>query len=244
MKLLRPDWPAPSHVVAITTTRPGGVSKPPWASLNLGGHVGDEPSDVAENRRRLVQALQLPSEPLWLDQVHGDRIVDAADITTSSEADGAITVEPGLVCVVQTADCLPVLICDRDGQAVAAVHAGWRGLAAGILEAAVAAFANRGIPAKSLMAWLGPAIGPAAYEVGEEVREAFFASADRRAFLANDRGRWQLNLYELARRRFTDLGLRDIYGGDFCTYSDAEKLFSYRRDGQCGRQASLIWLQA
>ncbi len=244
MKLIRPDWPAPSIVRAVATTRLGGASKSAWSSLNLGDHVGDVPADVAENRRRLKHALALSTEPLWLQQVHGHRIVDASQTSTPIEADGTIAVAPGSVCVVQTADCLPVLICDRDGQAVAAVHAGWRGLVGGILEAAVAAFVRRDIRPASLLAWLGPAIGPAVYEVGEEVYEAFTIAADRRAFVTNDRGRWQLDLYGLARGRLAALGLRDCYGGDFCTYSDADNFFSYRRDGQCGRQASLIWIQA
>ena len=240
--LIEPDWPAPPQVRAVATTRRGGLSSPPWDSLNLGIHVQDAPDAVRANRQRLTDGLGLPAEPLWLNQVHGSRLVDAARASAGVEADGAVAVVPGAVCVVQTADCLPVLLCDRHGRAVAALHAGWRGLAGGIIEQGVAALAARGIPSESLLAWLGPAIGPAAYEVGGDVRERFTRPADQAAFAPNERGRWQLDLYHLARTRLAAAGVSDCFGGDHCTHAEADSFFSHRRDGRCGRQAALIWL--
>ncbi|HEY7671279.1 MAG TPA: peptidoglycan editing factor PgeF [Gammaproteobacteria bacterium] len=236
-----PDWPAPACVRAVATERGGGVSIGRYASFNLAAHVGDTADAVRENRRRLVQGLKLPSEPVWLDQVHGARIADL-DAAPAGPADGAVTRRPGIVCVILTADCLPVLLTDRAGTRVGAAHGGWRGLAAGVLPAIVAAM---GLPAREVLAWLGPAIGPEAYEVGAEVREAFLARdpAASAAFAANARGRWQADLYALARLSLAAAGVTAIYGGGFCTATDAERFFSHRREAPCGRMASLIWLE-
>jgi YfiH family protein len=241
--LIRPDWPAPPQVRAVATTRVGGVSKGPWSSLNLGGHVGDSPEAVAENRRRLADRLALPAGPCWLDQVHGDHVTDARDWHAGLEADGCVTAGAGQVCAVMTADCLPVLLCDRGGRMVAALHAGWRGLVAGILDAGVAAFAKGEVAAGDLLAWLGPAIGADAYEVGDEVRDAFDRPDERAAFVKNARGRWQMDLAGLASARLAALGVTAVYGGGLCTHRHADRFFSHRRDGICGRQAALIWLQ-
>lgn len=238
-----PDWPAPQQVRAVITSRQGGVSCGAFASMNPADHVGDDPAAVASNRRRLEQRLQLPAAPLWLQQVHGTTAVDAAATSGPVPADAAYACQPGRVCAVLTADCLPVLLCDRTGGCVAAVHAGWRGLAAGVIEQTVAAM---GLPGAELLAWLGPAIGPAAYQVGSEVRDSFMAH-DSRAALAFSRGgdgRWQADLYRLARQRLADCGVHAVSGGDYCTFTESERFFSYRRDGVTGRIASLIWLDA
>lgn len=234
-----PVWPAPARVRACATTRLGGVSEGPYASLNLGAHVGDRAEHVAENRRRVREALALPAEPAWLEQVHGIQVVRAEQ--APARADGAWTDAAGVVCAVLTADCLPVLFCDEAGSEVAAAHAGWRGLLAGVLEETVLAM---GLAPRRLLAWLGPAIGPRAFEVGEEVREAFLAidvGADV-CFTPSPRGRWLADLPGLARRRLQAQGLARIYGGHDCTYQHPDRFFSYRRDGQTGRMAALIWL--
>lgn len=238
-----PDWPAPRRVHAAQTTRHGGVSVGPYASFNLGTRCGDAPEAVAANRRRLRSALRLPAEPAWLQQVHGR---DVVTLPLAGEAppaaDASVAAAPGQVCVVMTADCLPVLFCDRDGRSVAAAHAGWRGLAAGVLEATVAA-----MPAapSELMAWLGPAIGPDAFQVGEEVRAAF-VDADAgaaAAFQPDAPGKYRADLYALARRRLQRAGVSAIHGGGLCTYSDAARFYSYRRETPCSRLASLIWIE-
>jgi len=239
--LLIPDWPAPANVRSLQTLRTGGCSPAPWDSFNLGDHVGDELRRVAQNRAALRQ--HLPAEPLWLRQVHGIAVADASMPGDASEADAAFVRQPGKVCAVMTADCLPVLFCDRAGTVVAAAHAGWRGLQAGVLEATIG---KMGAPAGDLLAWLGPAIGPQAFEVGEEVRAAFVAHdplADD-AFVPHGAGKWLADIYRLARRRLTAAGLTSISGGDFCTVGDARRFFSYRRDGVTGRMASLIWLES
>lgn len=237
--LLLPDWPAPANVRALQTLRSGGCSPVPWSSLNLGDHVGDDPTHVAANRAAL--RAHLPAEPLWLNQVHGNATVEGKYWPKSKIADASYTREPETVCVVMTADCLPVLFCDRAGTVVAAAHAGWRGLLGGVLEATIAGMA---VPAGELLAWLGPAIGPQAFEVGDEVRTAFIAddavAAD--CFVPKAPGKWLADIYELARRRLRRTGVTAIHGGDFCTVSDPARFFSYRRDGVTGRQASLIWL--
>ncbi len=235
---LLPDWPAPARVRALVTTRAGGVSRGPYASMNPADHVGDDPAAVAENRARLRKWL--PAEPLWLNQVHGTAVY-RVEQGGSREADAAVSRTPGAVCAVLTADCLPVLLCDRAGTVVAAAHAGWRGLAAGVIEATVAAMAS---PAAELLAWLGPAIGPAAFQVGEEVRAAFLAVDPdaAAAFVADGPGKWRADLYDLARRRLARVGVMAVYGGGLCTHSDARRFFSYRRDGPTGRMASLVWL--
>lgn len=240
---IAPDWPALPQVRACTTTRSGGMSDYPFDSLNLADHVGDDPIRVAANRRRLEELLGLPAPPAWLQQVHG---VEVAHLTTSRldsppRADAAITRERGVACAVLTADCLPVLLCDQQGTQVAAVHAGWRGLAEGVLEATVQAMAVSG---DRLLAWLGPAIGAHAFEVGEEVRAAFYSRDPwcGDAFRPARDGHWGADLYALARRRLHTLGITAVYGGGWCTYSDARRFYSYRRDGETGRMASLIWL--
>lgn len=246
LELIRPDWPAPARVRAAATTRVGGVSGGPYASLNLAGHVGDDPGAVLENRRRLAEALQLPAPPRWLRQVHGAQVCRAGAAGAEPPCADAILAErAGEPCAVLTADCLPVLFCDEAGTRVAAAHAGWRGLAAGVLEATIAALAASGAPPASLMAWIGPAIGAAAYEVGPEVREALLAAhaADAAALQPNARGRWQLDLARLARGRLAAAGVRRVSGGGICTYAEPRRFFSHRRDGPCGRQATLVWLE-
>lgn len=241
-ELIRPEWPAPPRVRACVTTRRGGVSAPPYDSLNLADHVGDTLAAVAVNRRRLRDALELPGEPHWLAQVHGTRVLPAASSGAGCEADASFSREPGVVCAVLTADCLPVLLCDRQGQGVAVAHAGWRGLAAGVLEETVAAL---GFPGEQVLAWLGPAIGPSVFEVGEEVREAFIARepSGAAAFRPSRNGRWLADLYSLAGQRLAASGVRDVFGGGYCTYIDARRFYSYRRDGCTGRMATLIWLE-
>ncbi|HLF95794.1 MAG TPA: peptidoglycan editing factor PgeF [Methylococcaceae bacterium] len=235
---LIPDWPAPANVRAVCTTRVGGCSRGMFAGLNLAAHVGDDPEDVAYNRAQLRSALQLPGEPAWLEQVHGTQATDASR-PEPRRADAGFTRTPGVVCAVLTADCLPVLLCDAAGSRVAAVHAGWRGLAAGVLENAVAA-----LDGSRLMAWLGPAIGPQAFEVGAEVHQAFVAAHPEcaAAFSPAEDGKWRADLYRLARRALHRAGVNGVHGGGWCTYSEPERFFSYRRDGATGRMASLIWL--
>lgn len=238
---ITPDWPAPPRVHAATTTRIGGSSRAPFDSLNLGARTGDDALSVTDNRTRLAQALRLPQTPRWLVQVHGVRVVSAGTVDRdATRADASVTDQPGIVCAVLTADCLPVLLCDRTGTQVAAAHAGWRGLAGGILENTVAAMTG---PPEEIIAWLGPAIGPHAYEVGDDVREACLL-ADPGAgdcFRAVREGHWLADLYALARRRLSSAGVGSIHGGGLCTYADTERFFSYRRDGRTGRMASLIW---
>lgn len=261
-----PDWPAPASVRSLITTRHGGVSAAPYASLNLGEHVGDELGAVTENRRRL--ALSLPAPPCWLNQVHGTTVVDAADVGSAQvpAADASIARRGGVVCGVITADCLPVLLCDRAGSVVAAAHAGWRGLQAGVIERTVAAL---GVAEGQLLAYLGPAIGPLAFEVGDEVRMAFVdARAEAAAAFTplSDRPRherkdccegpfprpaegltkhsskWLADIYLLARQALDSVGVDAVYGGGYCTVHETSRFFSYRRDGVTGRMASLVWL--
>lgn len=238
--LLIPDWPAPANVHACVTTRAGGVSAAPFDALNLGAHVGDDPAAVAENRHRLLALLDCRAA--WLEQVHGVVVVEA-DPSRVLEADASWSSTPGVACTVMTADCLPVLFCDRAGTRVAAAHAGWRGLVAGVLEASVAAL---GCPAAEVLVWLGPAIGPQAFEVGAEVREAFVArhpeAAAAFAPSANP-GRFMADLYHLARMRLAAAGVSAVYGGGLCTFTDAARFYSYRRASRTGRQASLVWLE-
>ena len=243
MKLLEhcliPDWPAPPKERALQTTRNGGLSAAPYASLNLGDHVGDTPLVVARNRM-LLQPL-LPSEPVWLKQVHGTEVADAGQASCWPQADACITSHPGAVCVVMTADCLPVLLCDERGSVVGAAHAGWRGLCDGVIEQTVRAMH---VPPHTLMAWLGPAIGPRAFEVGAEVREAFMAQQPQAvaAFTPGASGKWFADIYQLARLRLQALGITRVYGGGLCTYTEQQRFFSYRRDGVTGRMGTLIWM--
>jgi YfiH family protein len=274
---ITPDWPAPAHVRALMTTRAGGVSRAPWDSFNPASHVEDEPAAVAENRRILRESL--PAEPLWLNQVHGTRVFelvlpplekggrrdsrgDDGNPSLESppsplfqrggitpEADACVTREPGQVCAVLTADCLPVLFCDAAGSVVAAAHAGWRGLASGVLEETVKAM---DVDPGRVLAWLGPAIGPDSFEVGPEVREAFVARhpmagiAFRPALpgtLDESPRKWLADIYMLARIRLAAIGVERVHGGGACTFEDSRRFFSYRRDGRTGRMASLIWFE-
>ena len=236
---LIPDWPAPAQVKTIQTTRRGGVSVAPYDSFNLGNHVGDSPLAVARNRMLLNELL--PSEPVWLEQVHGTAVADADHAACAVQADACIARHRGSVCVVMTADCLPVLLCDMQGSVVGAAHAGWKGLAAGVIEATVQAM---DVDPQNLMAWLGPAIGREAFEVGEEVRAIFVGHAPQAAsaFVPGQHGKCFADLYTLARLRLNALGIAQIYGGGYCTYREREKFFSYRRDGATGRMGTFIWL--
>lgn len=242
----QPDWPAPSNVRGCMTTRAGGVSQPPYDSLNPASHVGDDPLSVAENRAILRR--QLPAEPLWLTQVHGDRVAEAGVDAEGTEADASVARAPSRVCAVLTADCLPVLFCDAAGTVVAAAHAGWRGLAGGVLERTVEAMR---VPPETIMAWLGAAIGPDSFEVGPEVREAFMAhdplaaTAFRPALpgtLDEAPHKWLADIYALARLRLARIGVSRVYGGGLCTLRDAERFYSFRREQKTGRMASLVWL--
>ncbi len=236
-----PGWPAPKIVRAVSTTRAGGFSSAPYESLNLGDHVGDEPARVHRNRAYLMQRLGLAREPLWLQQVHGCEVVMCGQTGQAPRADAVTATAPGEICAVLTADCLPVLLCDRSGKQVAAVHAGWRGLLAGVIESAVASF---GDSPDRILAWLGPAIGPEAFEVGSEVRESFLQShpGDEQAFVPGRHSRWMADIYQLAANRLAECGVPFVGGGEYCTHSDPERFFSYRRDGRTGRMASLIWI--
>ncbi|MCW5624334.1 MAG: peptidoglycan editing factor PgeF [Burkholderiales bacterium] len=235
-----PDWPVPAGIGAFVTTRAGGVSTGCYASLNLGTRVGDDPAAVEENRRRL--RLRLPAEPVWLQQVHGSVVVDAATVTGIPEADASFARTAGVICTVQMADCMPVLFATRQGDAVAAAHAGWRGLAGGVLEATLAALSA---PPASVLTWLGPAIGPTAFEVGPEVRTAFLATDAGAAIAFQPIGhdKWLADLFTLARRRLTAAGVTAIYGGGLCTHADPARFFSHRRDRVSGRMAATVWIE-
>ncbi len=257
LEVIVPEWPAPPQVRAAFALRTGGVSAAPYDSLNVGAHVGDVPAAVQENRKRLRERLGLPGEPVWLEQVHGTGVValDALDSGAAKPsvdaagypgmqpptADAATTHYSGRVCVIQVADCMPVLFAARDGSAVGAAHAGWRGLAGGVLGKTVKSLR---VPPAQLVAWLGPTISQSNFEVGEDVRAAFTAedAGALSAFVPNTRGRWQCDLYALARRRLATLGVESVFGGGWCTYADPTRFFSFRRDGRCGRMAALIWL--
>lgn len=238
---ITPDWPAPANVRALSTTRQRGFSVDTFAGLNLAAHVDDDPAVVARNREWLRETARLPAEPMWLQQVHGTLVWTGGAAPTPPTADASIASSPGQVCAILTADCLPVLFCDLDGTTVAAAHAGWRGLVGGVLDATIEAMR---VPTSRLIAWLGPAIEPAAFEVGGEVLERFVARdpAHARAFERNERGRWQADLYALARGELNRLGVEGVHGGGFATFADAARFYSYRRDKRTGRMASLIWL--
>jgi YfiH family protein len=235
-----PDWPAPDSVKSLQTTRTGGVSLPPYDTMNLGLHVGDDPVRVNRNRQSL--STLLPTEPVWLEQVHGIEVADADLAACRVVADASVARKHGSVCVVMTADCLPVLLCDEGGTVVGAAHAGWRGLCDGVIEATVQVMA---VEPRKLMAWLGPAIGQAAFEVGGEVRDAFIAkhAQAKEAFVARgDAGKYHADIYLLARQRLHALGITRVYGGDYCTWHQQAAFFSYRRDGVTGRMGTFIWL--
>ena len=236
------DWPAPPGVRALSTMRHGlGVSKPPFDAFNLGARCGDDPEAVAENRRQLDAALVLPSPPRWLRQVHGIGVAREPGFD-EPEADAAVTSMPGTVLAILTADCLPVVFAARDGDEIGAAHAGWRGLGAGVLEATVAAMET---PADHLVAWLGPAAGPQAYEIGEEVFDAFVSgdAGAAAAFAPTRPGHWKVDLHALARRRLAAIGVTDVHGGGLCTISDPLRFFSHRRDQRSGRIATVAWIE-
>ena len=236
-----PDWPAPPNVRALITTRAGGSSRGPFESLNLGLSAGDDETAVRENRARLAQAL--PQPPKWLAQVHGATAVDADTLDHVPAADASVARAPGTVCAVMIADCMPVLLCDRDGTTVANAHAGWRGLAAGVVENAVGAM---GVAPRDVIAYLGPCIGPQAFEVGADVLDAFVArdSAAKSAFKPLREGKWLADLYALGRQALARAGVTRVHGGGWCTYSDARRFYSYRRDRTTGRMAALVWRES
>ena len=248
IELIRAEWPAPANVHAVTTTRKGGASRIPYQGFNLALHVGDEPEHVIVNRRALGEQLGVEARAHWLQQVHGAQVVDADAVNGAAatalgaapEGDAWVCFKPGHVCAVLTADCLPVFFCDREGTRVGIAHAGWRGLAAGVIEATVAALDC--VPT-ALLAWLGPAISMHAYQVGDEVRDAFAGDSeeDALAFTPDNTGAWRADLYALAANRLRRLGV-SFSGGHYCTFYDAERFYSHRRDGRTGRMASLIWL--
>ena len=237
--LIIPDWPAPANVKAIQTTRKGGFSVAPYDSFNLGAHVQDDPLAVTKNRQLLSQYL--PSEPVWLNQVHGIKVIDATKATCAQDADASFSQNKNVVCVTMTADCLPVLLCNKQGTAVAAIHAGWRSLCDGVIEATIKSL---GQASEDLMAWLGPAIGPKAFEVGSEVRAAFVAQdvqAEQAFSPVGDK--WLGDLYLIARQRLNKQGVTQVYGGGECTFSNPSQYFSFRRDGVTGRMANMIWFE-
>lgn len=244
-QVIVPDWPAPPGVRAYMSCRAGGYSAGGYASLNLGAHVGDDLASVAANRQLFAEHLALPAEPRWLSQVHGTRVLELDAVPpapgAAPEADGAVTGETGVVCTVLTADCVPVLLTDAAGTRVGAVHAGWRGLVAGVLSAGVRALA---VPPHEIVAWLGPSIGPEAFEVGDEVLAAF---AERgfdveHGFARNPRGRWCADLHRLAAESLSAAGVIRIYRSGSCTYNDADRFFSHRREAPCGRMAAVIYI--
>ena len=237
MNWIEADWPAPDFIMAGITTRQGGVSHAPYESFNLATHVGDDPAAVMKNRGM----LSLPAEPQWLEQVHSTEAVLLPSEKRILKADASFTSSKRIVCAVMTADCLPLLITDQKGSCVAAIHAGWRGLCNGIVEATISKLP---VAAEQLLVWLGPAIGPDVYEVGQEVYDAFTSENEeaKKAFVAVSEGHWLFDIYRLARMRLNKLGVVQIFGGDHCTLTEKEHFFSYRRDGITGRMASLIWI--
>ncbi len=261
---LTPDWPAPANVHAATMLRTGGVSCGAYASLNPAMHVGDDADRILQNRQIIKECLGLPDEPVWLDQIHSNRAVQAITTEPLQQADASYTAESGVVCAVLTADCLPLMVCAADGSQVAAIHAGWRGLLAGVIGNTITAmqipldppFAKGGAGQLDLnpplckrgvrgdfLVWLGPAIGPDCFEVGAEVRDAFLekSAAFITAFKEQQSGKWLADIYQLARIDLAMLGIDKVYGGGFCTVTEHERFYSYRRDKQTGRMATLIW---
>ena len=235
---LQPDWPVPANVHAATTLRTGGVSQGEFASLNPATHVGDDPDEVSQNRQNIKTMLDLPSEPVWLNQTHSNRVIKAEITGTLPQADASYTDQSGVVCVVMTADCLPLLVCSADGAEIAAIHAGWRGLLEGVIDNTIAVLQSR-----DLLVWLGPAIGPERFEAGDEVRAAYVAKSAEyaSAFKQQNEDKWLADIYQLARINLAYLGVDKIYGGGLCTVTDHERFYSFRRDKVTGRMATLIW---
>lgn len=242
--IIKPNWSVPPHVKAYSTTRLDGVSQSPFTSLNLGAHVGDNREAVEQNRMILQQQLCMPQTAEYLEQVHSTKVIELPTLEKNIEADAAYTQHAEQVCLIMTADCLPLLVCNKQGDEVAAIHAGWRGLCDGVIEQTIAKFQSS---ADSLSVWLGPAIGAQAFQVGAEVREAFCQqdSQANEAFIedSHNKERFLGNIYQLARQRLAHLGVHQISGGEYCTFSQPELFFSYRRDGKTGRMASLIWFE-
>lgn len=241
---IKPSWPAPANLRAYSSLRKGGFSQPPYQGFNLAFHVADRDEDVTANRDQLQKMLQLPSKPIWLNQVHGVRVVEALPENTLQEADASFARQANQVCAILTADCLPILLCDHQGSQAAAIHAGWRGLAKGIIEATLEKLTTQ---PSELLAWLGPAIGPQKFEVGADVYTQFseLNPGNKTAFKPFTSTTWLADIYELAHIQLRSLGVSAIYGGEYCTYLQSEDFFSFRRDGQkTGRMATLIWLEA
>jgi YfiH family protein len=245
---LLPNWPAATKIRAYFTTRQGGFSQGPYASFNLGDHVGDEVDFVKKNRELLIQDLNLPAAPIWPNQIHGIDVIDADNIDKNTKinmptADAMFATKPNIVCAILTADCLPIFVCDKNASCVGIIHGGWRSLAAGIIDATVKKLP---VEPKDLFIWLGPAIGPEKFEVGEEVRDQFLANsreAERAFKIINTKtNKFLANIYLLATQQLNQLGIHRIFGGEYCTYTDQENFFSYRRDKTTGRMASLIWI--
>lgn len=243
LAFIQPDWPAPKNIRAFQTTRQGGFSQAPYNGFNLAMHLGDDAMTVAKNRQLLNPFL--PSEPVWVNQVHGITVHDAAKSSCFENADASFSRQKNVVCVIMTADCLPLLLCDKQGTVVAAVHAGWRGLCNGVIEATVKKMA---VSTEEILVWLGPAIGPESFEVGDDVRLAFIEKSPQavEAFISKGQGKWLCDLYQLAKQRLHAIGVTQIYGAsvneNFCTFKQQDQFFSFRRDQTTGRMASLIWL--
>ena len=243
---LYPEWPAPSNIRALTTLRVGGVSESPFNTLNLATHVGDNLDSVMQNRAIISSELELPTEPVWLEQIHSDRAIEAIHRPMPEQADASYTSKIGVVCAVLTADCLPLLICSNDGSQVAAVHAGWKGLLAGVVTKTIKALEKVSSHNQGYMVWLGPAIGPNCFEVGAEVRDDFVRKylGNESAFVQLSSDKWLADIYHLARIELTKIGVNDVYSSAACTFTENESYYSYRRDGQTGRMASLIWRES
>lgn len=241
-QFIYPDWPAPPNIKALSTTRIGGHSLAPYDEFNLGAHVGDDTDAVQKNRKQLIVSQQLPASPYWLNQTHSTHVINSTEWQQDIEADAMISTIHNHICTIMTADCLPILLCNTQGDIIAALHAGWRGLAAGILENTINKFGDE---PKNLMVWLGPAIGPTQFEVGEDVYKVFTTHSPQaqNAFQQTDASHYLANIYCLAKQRLNALGVKQIFGGDFCTVTEQQRFFSYRRDGITGRMASMIWIE-
>ena len=235
---LVPDWPAPANIHAATTLRTGGVSLGTFSSLNPAAHVSDDNERVRQNRQIIGAMLDLPTEPIWLAQIHSNRAVKAFKTALLEQADASYSNESGVVCAVMTADCLPLLVCSTDGAQIAAIHAGWRGLLSGVITNTIVAMQQQ-----DFLVWLGPAIGPDCFEVGPEVREDFLekSASFNDAFKRQGNGKWLADIYQLARIELAALGIVNVYGGTHCTFTEHERFYSYRRESQTGRMATLIW---